>query len=79
MSKYIRETTRDLGDLIELVVKAMFGIVIVYLIAKALVPLVVGPGQTANIISAVLGIALLFAIVVSKRVRNEILSFGRGR
>lgn len=41
----IRQTSRDLSDLMELVLKAMFGI--------------------------------LFAVVVSKRVREEILSFGK--
>jgi len=76
MSEQVRDTTTDLGDLIELVIKAMVGIVIVYLIAKALIEIVAGP-LAAQIISAVLGIALLFAIVVSKRVRNEVLSFGR--
>ena len=76
MSEQVRQTSNDLGDLLELVVKAMFAIVIVYLIAKALVPLVVGPGPVANIISAVFGIAFLFAIVVSKRVRNDLVNFG---
>ncbi|MBA7676588.1 hypothetical protein ES703_84832 [subsurface metagenome] len=74
----IREATRDLEDLIELVFKAMFGIIIVYLIAKALIEIVAGP-QAAKIISAVLGIAILFAIVVSKRVRDEILDFGKSK
>lgn len=73
-----RKATRDLGDLMGLVVKAMFGIVIVYLIAKALIETIAGP-QAAKIISAVLGIAILFAIVVSKRVREEILNFRKSR
>jgi hypothetical protein len=74
----ITKTTRDLGDLIELVVKAMFGIVIVYLIAKALLESVAGP-EAAKILSAVLGIAILFSVVVSKRVRAELSAFGKGK
>ncbi len=79
MSEQVREATRDLGDLLELVVKSMSAIVIVYLIAKALLPLVVGSGLATNIISAILGIAFLFSVVVSKRVRNEILAFGANK
>lgn len=67
--------SNDLSELLELVVKAMFGIVIVYLIAKALIETIAGP-SAAQIIAAILGIALLFAIVVSKRVREEIIGFG---
>ena len=76
MDRYQR-ASYSLGNLIELVVKAMFGIVIVYLIADALIKMIVGD-LAAKIISAVLGLAFLFAIIVSKRIRKEILSFGRG-
>ena len=74
----IKQASNDLGYLLELVLKAMFGIVIVYLVAKALIEIVAGP-LAANIISAILGIAMLFAVVVSKRVREEIMSFGKRR
>jgi len=72
----IRKASNDLSDLIELVIKAMFGIVIVYLVAQALIEIVAGE-LAAQIIPTILGIAILFAIVVSKRVREEILAFGR--
>lgn len=76
MDRY-QKASYSLGNLLELVIKAMFGIVIVYLIAKELVKIVIGNDLAAQVISAVLGITMLFAIIVSKRVRNEILSFGR--
>lgn len=79
MSEQVRETTNDLVDLIELVIKAIVGIVVVYLVAKALLPLIVGSGPTADIISGILGIVLFFVVIVSKRVRNEILSFGKNK
>jgi len=74
MNRY-QKTSYELGALLELVIKAMFGIVIIYLVAKALIEIIVGP-QGAKVISVILGLAILFAIVVSKRVRNEVLSFG---
>ena len=70
------KASNDLSDLIELVIKAMFGIVIVYLVAQALIEIVAGE-LAAQIIPTILGIAILFAVVVSKRVREEILAFGR--
>lgn len=76
MGESTRKASRDLGDLVELVVKALFSIVIVYLIAEALIKIIVGE-QAAKIIAAVMSIALLFSVVVSKRVRDEILAFGR--
>lgn len=73
----IVQTTRDLGYLVELVVKGMIGIFIVYFIAKTLIELVVGP-EAAKIISVILGLAIFFAIIVSKRIRREISEFGKG-
>jgi hypothetical protein len=75
MDRYQR-ASYHLGNLIELVIKSMFGIVVVYLIADALIKMVVGD-LAAKIISSILGLVILFAIVVSKRIRKEILSFGR--
>jgi hypothetical protein len=74
MDRY-QKASYGLGNLIELVVKAMFGIVIVYLITKELLKLVIGD-LGAQIISIILGLTILFAVVVSKRIRKEILSFG---
>lgn len=76
MDRY-QKASNSLGNLIELVIKAMFGIVIVYLIAKALIDVVINDKLAAQIIAAVLGLSVLFAIVVSKRIRKEILSFGK--
>lgn len=71
----LQRASLDLGYLIEFVVKAMFGIVIVYLIAKTLIDTIVGP-SASKIVAEILSIALLFALIVSKRVRDEIMSFG---
>ena len=76
MGKETRKVIRNLGDLVELVVKAMFSIVIVYLIAKALIETIAGE-QAAKVISAILGIGGLFIVIVSKKVREEILKFGK--
>jgi len=74
MSRY-RKASNELGELFKLVVKAMFSIVFVYLIAQALLETIAGE-SVAKVISAILGIALLFAVVVSKRVQKEIRYFG---
>ncbi|MFH1181382.1 MAG: hypothetical protein V1702_00320 [Candidatus Woesearchaeota archaeon] len=74
----IKQTSIDLSYLLELVVKAMFAIVIVYLLAKSLIEIVAGPGA-AKIISPILGIAGLFVVIVNKRVRDEIMAFGKKR
>lgn len=71
----IHNASRQLNHLIEFVVKAMVGIVIVFLIAQTLITIVAGP-QVGKIISIILSIALFFAVIVSKRVRDEILAFG---
>jgi O-antigen/teichoic acid export membrane protein len=76
MDRY-QKASYSLGNLIELVLKAMVGIVVVYLLAKELLKLVFGE-SSAQIISAILGIVMLFAVIVSKRVRKEILHFGNG-
>ena len=75
MNKF-RRASNDLSDLLELVIKGMFAITIVYLVAKTLIEIIVGP-FAAKIISLILGINLLFGIVVSKRISKEILSFGK--
>ena len=75
MDRY-KKTSHELSSLIELVIKAMFGIVIVYMIAQTLLE-TIAETSTAKVISAIIGIALLFAVVVSKRVREEILEFGK--
>ncbi len=79
MSERTRQLNKDIGDLAELVIKSMFLIVIVILIAKALLPLLIGDSTIAKYASYVLGIAILFAIVVSKEVRKEILRLGNQR
>lgn len=76
MDRY-QNTSRELGSLIELVVKAMLGIFVVYFIARELISIVAGD-LAAKIISVILGLAILFAVVVSKRVREDILHFGKG-
>lgn len=76
MDRY-QKASYQLGNLIELVVKAMFGIVIIFLIARELLKLVVGE-SAAQIISVILGIVILFATIVSKRIQKEILHFGNG-
>lgn len=75
MGKY-RGTINDLGELVELVIKAMFGIVIVYLVAQELIKIIWNEGA-ARIISIILGLVFLFATVISKRIRKEILDFGK--
>ena len=76
MSKRTRRLSEDISDLAELVIKSMVLIVIVVLVAKALLGILIESSIAANIISYVLGIAGLFAVVVSKEVRKEILNLG---
>lgn len=79
MSKKTRKLMKDIGDLAELVIKSMFLIVIVVLIAKALLPLLIEDPTIAKFASNILGLAGLFAVVVSKKVRQEIKDFGHDK
>ncbi len=71
MSNKIRKLTDDIVDLAELVIKVMVLIAVVYLVAEALIGTV--PAQIGAVI---LGLAIIFIIVTSKKVREAILSFG---
>ena len=79
MSKRTRQLSNNIGDLAELVIKSMFLIVIVVLVAKALLPLLIEDPTIAKYASYILGITGLFVIVVSKEVRKEILNLGHGK
>jgi len=72
----IRNTTHDLEDLATLVIKAMVLIVIVVIMAKELLGILLGDdlGRWA---SYLMGITSLFVIVVSSKVRREIVNFGK--
>ena len=79
MSRRTRQLSNDIGDLAELVIKSMVLIVVVVLVAKALLPLLIEDPTIAKYASYLLGIAGLFAVVVSKEVRKEILNLGHGK
>lgn len=74
----IQSASRDLGFLVELVVKAMICIVIVYLVAVTLLPIVGITGIASKVCAALLDIVLVFVAGVSKRVRKEVMAFGHG-
>ncbi len=79
MGQSTRQLSLDLSDLTELVIKAMFFIVIVILIAQQLIRMLGADTLTSNIISIILGIAMIFSIIISKRIKEEIISFGKSR
>ena len=67
----IRKTGNEIVDLAEMVIKTMFMIVIVYLVAEALFGTV-----PANVGTVVVGLGGVFILVSSKKARKEVLSFG---
>ena len=76
MSKRVQKVTEDLGDLTELVFKSIIAIVFVVFTAKVLLPFILDK-TVSEVSSYIIGLVLLFCIIVSKRVRREILVFGK--
>ena len=72
----IQKTTNSIIDLGRLVLVAIIMIVLVILVAKALLRLLISE-SLAIWGSYILGIVSLFVIIVSKKVRRKISSFGK--
>jgi len=72
-SKSIIKTTDTITDLAQLAVRSMILITVVALVGKAMLQILVGE-SLANLGAVIIGIVSVFAIVVSKRVRQEILN-----
>lgn len=79
MSKKTRKLSNDITDLAELVIKSMFLIVIVALVAKELLLVLIKDQVIIKYTPYILGITGLFVIIVSKEVRKEILNLGHNK
>jgi hypothetical protein len=76
MSKRARKLTNDITDLGELIIKSLFIITMVVLMAKTLLPIIFGETIFVKYASYLIGVIGVFIIVVSKEVRKEILNLG---